>query len=131
MKNKPTYTIKKTKGGDYEVTLHNVTKSFMLKEKFMDMYNIKNNLKEVESQVRLNKAVLKNIEDHHQDVVKLFTKMSKLKQTALVNYIDMKYNVIEKAEAKHKDIKRIYNAKAKELSEIHKLLPKDIIKNSK
>jgi hypothetical protein len=113
-KTSPTYTVKKLKDGDYEVTLYNQTKVFSLKDVMLRFMEAQKQLKEVGSQRNLDKAVHQNIKDHHSDVIKMFEKLPKVKKTALVNYIEM-FALIEKSEMKYKDIKRVHDRLKKEI----------------
>lgn len=89
MKTKPTYTIKKIDEGDYEVTLHNQTRTFQLKDLIMDLQRSEKSIKEAEAQERLDKAVLQNVNDHHKGVVDYFKKLPKVEQVALANHIQI------------------------------------------
>lgn len=123
-KTSPTYTVKKQKDGDYEVTLYNQTKVFSLKDVMLRFMESQKQLKEVDSQRKLDKAVHQNIKDHHSDVIKMFQKLPKVKQTALANYIEM-FSLIEKSETKYKDIKRVHDRLKKELADIHAVIPQE------
>jgi hypothetical protein len=123
-KTSPTYTVKKQKDGDYEVTLYNQTKVFSLKDVMLQFMEAQKQLKEVGSQRNLDKAVHQNIKDHHSDVIKMFEKLPKVKRVALVNYIEM-FALIEKSEKKYKEIKRVHDRLKNELAEIHAVIPQE------
>lgn len=126
-KTSPTYTVKKQKDGDYEVTLYNQTKVFSLKDVMLQFMEAQKQLKEVGSQRNLDKAVHQNIKDHHNDVIKMFEKLPKVKRVALVNYIEM-FALIEKSEKKYKEIKRVHDRLKNELAEIHAVIPQEEMK---
>lgn len=91
-KTKKDYSIKKV-GDDYEVTVQNVTRTFSLKDLFMSAQNINASIKELNGAVRLDKAVLANIENNHGDTLKAFKALSKLGQTAVLNYLKIKEGI--------------------------------------
>lgn len=119
---KKTYTVKKQKDGDYEVTLHNQTRVFSLKEVTMAFQEAQKSLKEVDAQKRLDTAVLHNIKDHHKDVVAMFNKLPKVKRAALQNFIELQ-KVIEKDNIKFTDVKKRHDRLKKELASIHEVIP--------
>lgn len=119
---KKTYTVKKQKDGDYEVTLHNQTRVFSLKEVTMAFLEAQKSLKEVDAQKRLDVAVLQNIKDHHKDVVAMFSKLPKVKRAALQNFIELQ-KVIEKDNIKFTDVKKRHDRLKKELASIHEVIP--------
>lgn len=122
MKKTPTYTIKKQKDGDYEVTLHNQTRVFSLKQVVLDYMDAQKALKETDSQRRLDRAVKQNIMDHHKDVIKMFEKLPKVKRAALTNYIQLA-DLIIKSDTRYKDAKRRHDRLKKELDSIYKVIP--------
>lgn len=119
---KKNYTVKKQKDGDYEVTLHNQTRVFSLKEVAMSMMEATRSLKEVDAQRRLDKAVQQNIKDHHKDVLDMFNKLPKVKKAALVNMIEL-MAITNKNEVKYKDAKKRHDRLKAELSAIHAVIP--------
>lgn len=121
---KKTYTVKKQKDGDYEVTLHNQTRVFSLKEVTMAFLEAQKSLKEVDAQKRLDTAVLQNIKDHHKDVVAMFNKLPKVKRAALQNYIEL-HKIIEKDNIKFTDVKKRHDRLKSELASIHDVIPAD------
>lgn len=124
MKKTPTYTVKKQKDGDYEVTLHNQTRTFSLKQVVLDMMDAQKALKETDSQRRLDKAVQQNIMDHHKDVIAMFNKLPKVKRAALVNHIQLQ-ELILKSDTRYRDAKRRYDRVKKELDTIREVIPND------
>lgn len=123
-KTSPTYTVKKQKDGDYEVTLHNQTKVFNLKEVVMSFLDAQKMLKEVTSQRSLNKAILQNIKDYHGDVIKMFEKLPKVKRAALANYLTISES-IAKDDIKHRDANTRFKRLEKELADIRNVIPAD------
>lgn len=125
MKKTPlTYTVKKLKDGDYEVTLHNQTKVFNLKEVVLNFMESQKSFKEIDSQRKLNRAILQNIKDNHDDVIKTFLKLPKVKRAALVNYIQLDEKIAVD-DVKYRDVKRRYDRLNKELATIHAVIPKE------
>lgn len=124
MKNKKAYTVKKQKDGDYEVTLHNQTRVFSLKEVMMSYMDAQKTLKEVDAQRRLDKAVLHNVMDHHKDVIKWYNKLPKVKQTAIRNFFEIQTMII-KSDTKYTDVKKRHDRLKKELADIHAVIPKE------
>ena len=128
-KTSPTYTVKKQKDGDYEVTLYNQTKVFSLKDVMLQFMEAQKQLKEVGSQRNLDKAVHQNIKDHHNDVIKMFEKLPKVKRVALgIGKWKLKSTLIEKSEKKYKEIKRVHDRLKNELAEIHAVIPQEEMK---
>lgn len=121
---KKTYTVKKQKDGDYEVTLHNVTKTFSLKELTMSAFDAKKHLDQISSQRRLNRAVGQNISDHHKDVITMFKKLPKVKQTALINHIQL-ISTFQQDDVKYRDAKKRYDRIQSDLAAIHAVIPSD------
>ncbi len=121
-KSSPEYSVKKQSDGDYEVTLHNQTKIFSLKEVMMSFLEAQKSFKEAQSQLRLDKAVFQNVQDHHSDVIKMFSKLPKVKRAALVNYIEIS-TMITKDEIRFKDAKKRHDRFKKELAAIHAVIP--------
>lgn len=119
-----TYSVKKLKDGDYEVTLHNQTKVFNLKEVVMSFLDAQKMLKEVTSQRSLNKAILQNIKDYHGDVIKMFEKLPKVKRAALANYLTISES-IAKDDLKHRDANTRFKRLEKELADIRNVIPAD------
>jgi hypothetical protein len=119
---KKEYTIKKKKDGDYEVTLHNQSTTFSLKEVVVSYMEAERALKEVESQRRLNRAVNQNIKDHHTDVIAMFNKLPKVKRAALINHIEL-FTIMNKDEVKYSDAKKRYTRLKSELAAIHAVIP--------
>ncbi len=119
---KKEYTVKKKKDGDYEVTLHNQSTTFSLKEVVMSYMEAEHALKEVESQRRLNRAVNQNIKDHHPDVIAMFNKLPKVKRAALINHIEL-FTIMNKDEVKYGDAKKRYTRLKGELAAIHAVIP--------
>lgn len=119
-----TYSVKKLKDGDYEVTLHNQTKVFNLKEVVMSFLDAQKMLKEVSSQRSLNKAILQNIKDYHHDVIKIFEKLPKVKRAALANYLTIGES-IAKDDIKYRDANTRFKRLEKELAEIRNVIPAD------
>lgn len=119
-----TYTVKKLKDGDYEVTLHNQTKVFNLKEVVMSFLDAQKMLKEVSSQRSLNKAVLQNIKDSHSDVIKMFEKLPKVKRAALVNYFAISESIM-KDDIKYREASTRFKRLEKELAAIREVIPAD------
>ena len=130
MKTSPTYKVKKQKDGDYEVTLYNQTKVFALKEVVLAFMDVTKHLNETTSQSRLNKAVLKNVKDHHNDVVKMFEKLPKVKRAALANYLEIQ-KMIQKDNIKLSDVKKRHAKLKAELEMIHKVIPAEDKKPTK
>lgn len=121
---KKLYTVKKQKDGDYEVTLHNQTKVYSLKEVMMGFMDAQKSLREVESQRRLDKAVLQNIMDHHKDVIVMLEKLPKVKRAALQNYFEIK-QLILKMDLKYTEAKKRHDRYKKEMSQIHAVIPQE------
>jgi hypothetical protein len=121
---KKTYTVKKQKDGDYEVTLHNQTKVFSLKEVAMAFLEAQKALKEVDAQKRLDTAVLTNIKDHHKDVIAMFNKLPKVKRAALTNFIELQKAIV-KDTVKFTDVKKRHDRLKRELALIHGVIPKE------
>ena len=119
---KKNYTVKKQKDGDYEVTLHNQTRVFSLKEVMMNFMEAQKALREVDAQKRLDTAVLTNIKDHHKDVIAMFNKLPKVKRAALQNFIELQ-KIIEKDDIKYRDAKKRHDKFKKELADIHAVIP--------
>lgn len=127
MKTSPTkkhYSVKKQKDGDYEVTLHNQTRTFFLKEVVMNYIEAQKALKQTLSQRNLDKAVLQNTIDAHSDVVKMFKKLPKVKQTALLNYFDIQSR-IGVSETKYREAKKTHDRLKKQLADIHEVIPSE------
>lgn len=126
MKKSPTkhYTVKKEKDGDYEVTLHNQTRVFSLKQVVLDYMDAQKALKETDSQRRLDKAVRTNIMDHHKDVIKMFEKLPKVKRAALVNYIQLA-ELIQKSDMRYNDAKKRHDRVKRELDAIREVIPSE------
>ena len=127
MKKTPTkklYSVKKQKDGDYEVTLHNQTRVYSLKEVMMNFMQAQSALKEVTAQRNLDKAVLHNVVEHHNDVIKMYNKLPKVKQAALRNFFEIQ-NLIVKSDIKYADAKKRHDKLKKELADIHAVIPAD------
>jgi D-ribose pyranose/furanose isomerase RbsD len=124
MKNSTKYTVKKTKEGDYDVTLHNQTVTFSLKEVVMSFLEAQRVLKETDSQRKLDRAVLQNIKDHHADMVKMFDKLPKVKKAAFVNYITISESII-KSDLKYRAALKRHNKLKKDLADIHAVIPEE------
>lgn len=125
MKKTPsTYTVKKLKDGDYEVTLHNQTKVFNLKEVVLNFMEAQKSFKEIDSQRKLNRAILQNIKDNHNDVIAMFLKLPKVKRAALVNYIQLDEKIATD-DVKFRDVKRRHDKLKEELDTIHEVIPKE------
>ena len=121
---KKEYTVKKQKDGDYEVTLHNQTKVFSLKEVMLSFMEADKTLREVTAQRNVNKAVNHNIMTHHPDVVAMFKKLPKVKKAALVNYIEM-FTIMNKDDVKYAEAKKRHTRLKKELASIHAVIPQE------
>lgn len=121
---KKEYTVKKQKDGDYEVTLHNQTRVFSLKEVMLSFMEADKTLKEVTAQRRVNRAVHQNIQDHHPDIVEMFKKLPKVKKAALVNYIEM-FTLMNKDDVKYAEASKRYKKLKSELAAIHAVIPAD------
>ena len=119
---KKEYTVKKQKDGDYEVTLHNQTKVFSLKEVMLSFMQADEAFREVSAQRRVNRAVHQNIKDHHADVIAMFEKLPKVKKAALVNYIEM-FTIMNKDDVKYNDAKKRYTRLKNDLAAIHAVIP--------
>ena len=126
----PTYTVKKQKDGDYEVTLHNQTKVFSLKEVMLNFMEAQKSFKEIESQRNLNRAILTNIKDNHGDVIKMFLKLPKVKRAALVNYIQLDEKIATD-DVKYRDVKKRHDKLKNELATIHAVIPSEDKKPTK
>lgn len=123
-KTSPTYSVRKQKDGDYEVTLHNQTITFSLKDVMLRMIDAQKHLNEVSAAYRLDKAVLQNIKDHHSDVINMFEKLPKVKRAALVNHIQIQETLV-RSDAKVQDAKKVVNKLKKQLADIHAVIPKE------
>ena len=126
---KTTYTIKKRKDGDVEVTEHGITRQSSLRDTLMSFNEVKTKLKEMESQSSLWKAGIKACYDHKdtKKVVMFFEKMSKAEQAMLVEYLSFK-DKLEKHNKAMSVIKRDATHVQRFLSAVHKLLPKEAAK---
>lgn len=126
---KTTYTIKKRKDGDVEVTEHGITRQSSLRDTLMSFNEVKTKLKEMESQSSLWKAGIKACYDHKdtKKVVMFFEKMSKAEQAMLVEYLSFK-DKLEKHNKAMSVIKRDATRMQRFLSAVHKLLPKEAAK---
>lgn len=123
-KTSPTYSVKKLKDGDYEVTLHNQTKVFNLKEVMLNFMEAQKSFKEVDSHRKLNRAILQNIKDNHNDVIGMFNKLPKVKRAALVNYIQLDEKIATD-DVKFRDVKRRHDKLKTELANIHAVIPQE------
>lgn len=120
MKTRPTYTVKR-KGDDYEVKMSNVTVTFNMKDTVMNLMAAEKQMREAESQLSVNRSVIENIKTHHKDVYSYFTKLPKIKQTALVTLVQLLGD--EKLELHAQDARRVYKKYAKQLADIRKAIP--------
>ncbi len=118
------YTVKKQKDGDYEVTLHNQTKTFSLKEVTLAMMETTKQLKQLDANRRLTKATIHNITNGKDDAVRMFKKLPSKKQAIISSYIDAIQH-LQKDEILYADVKKRHNRLKNDLESIHAVIPAD------
>lgn len=123
-KTKKQFTVKKQKDGDYEVTLHNQTRVFNLKEVMLSFMDVQKQLKQVEANMRLTKAVIQNMTDGKDGAVKMFKKLPARSRGAIISYIDG-LNRLQKDETLYKDVKKQHDRLKTDLASIHAVIPKE------
>lgn len=123
---KTTYTIKKRKDGDVEVTEHGITRQSSLRETLMSYAEVKTKLKEMDAQSSLWKAGIKACRDHKdtKKVVMFFENLSKQDQAMLTEYLSFK-DKLSRHDKAMSAIRRDATRMSRFLSAVHKLLPKE------